>query len=51
MLFGNPFALVTYCPDGEATDLAGVIGPLGPVEVLVENYLHFIAEAPLARFC
>lgn len=51
MRLGNPFALITHGSDGQAADLAGVVGPLRAVVVLVENGLHFIAEAPLARLC
>ena len=48
MLLGNPFALIPHGPDRQAANLARMIGPLGPISVLVKNYLHFLAEAPFA---
>lgn len=49
MLFGNPFPSHLRGSDRQAADLAGVIGPLGPVDVSLKNYLQLIAEAPFAR--
>jgi hypothetical protein len=50
MLLGNPLAFELFAPDGLTAEVAGVVTPLGAIDIFGEKKLNVFAKFAGTRF-